>query len=432
MDDDAWYVLSEAFPQGWREAAKDIGALKGLRKDKGVDNLLRTLLLHTGLGCSLRETALRAKGAHLADLSPVALRNRVTKSAGWLHELCVRLFEEQRFAVLPDGVSQVWAMDAVTVKAPGRSGSQLRVHYSVSLPSLACDFRLTKTAGPDTGKSLTPFRIRAGDHVLAGRGYATAQGIRHIAGAGGRVIVPVDTGSLPLYTAAEQPFDLLAEVTSVTHGDAVRSWAVAVAVPDDDGGPQRNIAGRVWVLRKSLEAIRQAHDQVRRDAALKGSEVQPATLRFTEHEIVFTTLPDRLLSAEHVREWDHLRHQVEVMFWYIRELAQFGDVPKSHFKSYRAWLYGKLFMALLVDKLTRASGEPAGDVFKLVRDAIVPPPTWRRSRTQVPIYVDQYLEWLDDFRDFMRRCSPPVAPAAALVLTKEGKRRRRPPPSLSG
>ena len=413
--DDAWDVLSTAFPQDWREAAKDTGALKGLRQDKRVDYLLRTLLLHTGLGYSLRETALWAKGAHLANLSSVALRNRVKKSAGWLHELCIRLFEEQRLAALPKGASQVRAVDAATVKAPGRSGSQWRVHYSVSLPSLACDFfRLTKTAGPGTGKSLARFPICARDHVLAGRSYATAQGIRHVADAGGRLIVPVDTGSLQMYTAAGQPFDLLAEVTSVTRGGAVRSWATTVAVPGDDGGPPCENEGRVWALRKSPEAIRQAHEQVRGDAAPEGNQVQPATLRFAEYEIVFTTFPEPLICVDRVREWYHLRHQVELMFWYITELAQFGDVPKSDPDSSRAWLYGKLFMALLLQKLTRASGEPAGKVHELVERAIHPPPRGRRSRTQEPTYLDEYLEWLNDFRAFMNRCSPPVAPAAAV------------------
>ena len=65
-------MLLSFLPRGWRELAQDTGALKGLRKDKTVDNLLRTLLLHLGCGHSLRETAVRARQAHLADLSDVA------------------------------------------------------------------------------------------------------------------------------------------------------------------------------------------------------------------------------------------------------------------------------------------------------------------------------------------------------------------------
>ena len=307
MDED-WDVLVSFFPQDWRELAQDTGALKGLRKDKTVDNLLRTLLLHLGCGHSLRETVFRARQAHLADLSDVALLKRLKKSKGWLHALCVRLFEEQGLAVIPGGAFQVRAVDATTVKEPGPSGSLWRLHYSVGLPSLACDFfKLTGTEGPGTGESLAQFPIRAGDHVLADRGYSTARGIRHVVDAGGRLIVRVNTGSLPLCTTAGRPFDLLAAVGSVTRPGAVRSWAITVAVPRDDGGPAGKIAGRVCVLRKSAEAIRLAHQKVRRDAARKGNQVQPATLRFAEYVIVFTTFPEPPFSAADVLEWYRLR-----------------------------------------------------------------------------------------------------------------------------
>ena len=191
--DEDWEVLLSFLPQDWRELAQDTGALKGLRKDKAVDNLLRTLLLHLGCGHSLRETVVRARQAHLADLSDVALLKRLKKSKGWLHALCVRLFEEQGLAVVPGGAFQVRAVDATTVKEPGPSGSLWRLHYSVGLPSLTCDFfKLTGTEGPGTGESLAQFPIRAGDHVLADRGYSTARGIRHVADAGGRLIVRVN------------------------------------------------------------------------------------------------------------------------------------------------------------------------------------------------------------------------------------------------
>ena len=164
MVDEDWDVLVSFLPQGWRELARDTGALKGLRKDKTVDNLLRTLLLHLGCGHSLRETVVRARQAHLADLSDVALLKRLKKSKGWLHALCVRLFEEQGLAVVPGGAYQIRAVDATTVKEPGPSGSLWRLHYSVGLPSLTCDFfKLTGTEGPGTGESLAQFPIRAGD-----------------------------------------------------------------------------------------------------------------------------------------------------------------------------------------------------------------------------------------------------------------------------
>ena len=234
-------MLLSFLPRDWRELAQDTGALKGLRKDKAVDSLLRTLLLHLGCGHSLRETVVRARQAHLADLSDVALMKRLKKSKGWLHALCVRLFEEQGLAVVPGGAFQVRAVDATTVKEPGPSGSLWRLHYSVGLPSLTCDFfKLTKTEGPGTGESLAQFPIRVGDHVLADRGYSTARGIGHVADAGGRLIVRVNTGSLPLYTLYEALFSrLLARCRqrAPRHGFRFKNTLYAIGPPRRAGDP---------------------------------------------------------------------------------------------------------------------------------------------------------------------------------------------------
>ena len=120
---------------------------------------------------------------------------------------------------------------------------------------------------------------------------------------------------------------------------------------NDGGPPPREIAGRVCALRKSAEAIRLAQQKIRRDAARKGTQVQPATLRFAEYVIVFTTFPEPPFSAADVLEWYRLRWQVELVFKRFKSLAQLGHLPKYDDESAKAWLYGKLFVALLVEKL---------------------------------------------------------------------------------
>ena len=51
-------------------------------------------------------------------------------------------------------------------------------------------------------------------------------------------------------------------------------------------------------------------------------------------------------------EWYRLRWQVELVFKRFKSLAQLGHLPKyDDDESAKAWLYGKLFVALLVEKL---------------------------------------------------------------------------------
>ena len=125
-----WALLKSFLPANWQELAASTGALKGLRKDKSAENLLRVLLLHLGCGHSLQETALRARRARLAELTAAAVWNRLQKSADWLRRLCVELFRERGLALAGTGGFQIRALDATLVKEPGR-GSLWRIHYSV-------------------------------------------------------------------------------------------------------------------------------------------------------------------------------------------------------------------------------------------------------------------------------------------------------------
>ena len=94
LEDKDWELLSSLLPANWRQLAVETNAVKGLRKDKSADALLRTLLLHLGCGCSLRETAARARAAGVADMSDVAVLKRMRKSLEWLRRLCEGLLRE--------------------------------------------------------------------------------------------------------------------------------------------------------------------------------------------------------------------------------------------------------------------------------------------------------------------------------------------------
>ncbi len=341
MDED-WAVLRSFLPAGWEDLGRSSGALKGLRKDKSAEAALRVLLLHLGCGHSLRETVVRAREAGLAELSDVALLKRLRKSSDWLHGLCVALFRERGMARAAGSGLRVRAFDATTVREPGRTGSVWRVHYSLCLSSLRCDFfEVTPTRGAGSAEYLSRFPVGEGDHILAARGYATAAGLRHVSAAGGRIAVRVNTGALPLRTLEGAPFDLLAAVSGLDRAGAVGSWPVAA------GG----VHGRLCAVRKSTQAAARARKRARREARRQGSVVRPATLAYADFVIVFTTFPEQTFSAREVLEWYRLRWQVELVFKRLKSLARLGHLPKRDDDSARAWLYGKLLVALLVDKL---------------------------------------------------------------------------------
>lgn len=342
-----WPILLSFIPDNWVALASETDALKGLRKDKAAENYLRTLLIHVGCGYSLRETVTRAKMSGLADISDAALVGRLRKAKDWLHNLCVALFEEQGIASNIKSDFKVRLFDATSVKEPGKTGSLWRIHYSVELPSLTCDFfKITATSGKGTGESFFQYSIKKGDYIIADRGYSTASGISHVASKNAYVIVRVNTSSLPILDLNHNVFRLLDNVISITAPGIVRSWRVLI--PLRCGA---TVEGRICVIRKTVEAIKLSQEKILKEAQKKQRSVKPETLEYAKYIIVFSNYPEDSFSDIDILEWYRSRWQVELVFKRFKSIAQLGHLPKHNDESSKAWLYGKLFVALLTMKL---------------------------------------------------------------------------------
>jgi Transposase DDE domain len=346
--DENWKVLLSLFPKDWMERAWETGAVERLRGFGDEGALMRTLLLHVGRGYSLRETVVRAKATGVAEISDVALLKRLRKSEEWLRSLCVSLLQENGVATVESyrGMN-LRAFDATIVSEPGKTGSQWRIHYSLRIPSLRCDFfQVSPSVGEGNGESFTRFPVKANDFILADRGYCSPAGVGHVAKAGAYVLLRVNTGALPLFSASGKAFPLQKELASVQESGEIGEWNVVVHAP------KRNVAGRLCVVRKSEQAIQEAIKKLRRQETKQGTRTKPETLEYAKYVLVFTTFPETH-TAMQILEWYRLRWQIELAFKRLKSLAQLGHLPKYDEESSRAWLYGKLFVALLTEKLTR-------------------------------------------------------------------------------
>lgn len=342
-----WKVLFSFLPENWKQLAADTGALKGLRKDKSPETLLRILLIYLGCGHSLRETVVRARQSKIAELSDVALLKRLRKSQNWLYELCRALFQENGIAV-SDTAQQMYVFGTTVVNESGKTGSQWRVYYSMTLPSFACNFfKLMSTRGKGSAETLEHFPVHPGDYILADRGYFTAKGLEHVAKAGGYVTVRLNAaGTLHLEEKPGIPFNFLSVMESITCIGEVGEWHVNMKKAP-------GITGRVCVLRKTEEAARDALRCMDQDARRKNEKHQESIRSFAHHVAVFTTFPSERFLASDVLESYRLGWQVELVLKRFNSLAQFGHLPKSDEESSKAWFYGKLLVALLTEKIIR-------------------------------------------------------------------------------
>jgi hypothetical protein len=344
-----WQVLVGLLPSDWQQLGKSTGAVRRLRGFDSVSNLLRTLLLHVGCGWSLRETAVQAKLAGIAEVSDVTLLNRLRQAETWLQGLCQLLWKDNGVNLEPALKGRpVRLVDGTTVKEPGKTGGQWRIHYSLRLPTLECDqFDLTPAQGYNTGEKLGRFRLQAGEVVMADAGYCNPPGIAAVKQQGAEVLVRLNPLSLPLQDRSGRPWSVLEAVKKLQRAGEMGDWPVAVAAK---GG---GIAGRVCGVRKSEEAIEKAQRKLTRRQQQGKAQVTEETRQYACYVLVFTTLPVRQATTRQVLESYRLRWQIELTFKRLKSIVQLGHVPKQDDHSSRAWLYGKLLVALLSQKLAR-------------------------------------------------------------------------------
>jgi hypothetical protein len=342
-----WDVLAGLFPGGWQEEAARTGAVERLRGFSSVEALLRTLLLHVGSGFSLRETVVRARLADWADVSDVALLKRLRNSELWLRALCVRLLSENGFGGPSGDVPRIRIVDGTIVREPGKTGSQWRILYTIRLPELECDFfEVTAAEGTGNGESLTRVPAQSGELVLGDAAYGGLPGLRAMKQKGADVLIRVNPATFLAYGSDKRRFHLLQRVTKLTQAGKVREWKVWLR---GNGGEE--VEGRLCVIRKSEQAIRQAQRRLQRKASKKQIGLKPETLEFARYVMVFTTYEQG--TAAQVLQWYRMRWQIELVFKRLKSLLHLGHLPKYDDRSSRAWLYGKLLIALLTQKLIR-------------------------------------------------------------------------------
>lgn len=349
-DSDFEYLVT-FLPAGWEAKAKELGALRRCRKFPDAQVLLRILLVHLAEGCSLRETAVRARRGGLADVSDVAIMDRLRQTEDWFRwmnsELMTRWIVRQPRTVFGERWN-VHVVDGTEVTEPGPTGSSWRIHYAIGLPSLRCSaVEVTDSYGAGNGESFARFAVNPGDLFIGDRAYGLARGIRHVIDHRGDVLVRFGWNNLPLWMEpGNKRFDLFAHLRTL-RGTALGDWPAFVR------GDRGLIAGRVCAIRKSRQAAEESQKHVRRKAQKNGSQVLPHTLEAAQYIFVFTTVAASLLPSAHVLEFYRGRWQVELVFKRLKSLLALGHLRKTDDQSSRAWLHGKLFVAFILEALLR-------------------------------------------------------------------------------
>ncbi|MGH8324489.1 MAG: transposase, partial [Steroidobacteraceae bacterium] len=313
---DEWGVIEKLLPAGWRAAARTEGAFRRARYLSDPAPLLRLLLFHAVSDGGLRETVAQARASGIVEMSQVALLKRLRTAGDWLawlgRELCRGFRERPR---VPKGL-RLRAVDSTTVQGPASKGTEWRVHYTLDLVSLNCDWHaLTDARG---GEHLSRVPVQPGDVLLGDRNFFHPIAIRGVVDAGGHVLIRLRWNHPPMLTDRQRRpvFDALPHARRLRVAQ-VGDWPVVVLA-----GTHAPIRGRVVAIRLPRPVGERSARRVQREATRKRARLDPRSLQAAHLIMLFTTLPRARLDAKAVLELYRCRWQIELTFKRLKQLLR--------------------------------------------------------------------------------------------------------------
>jgi len=345
---DDWYVIKSFLPHNWEKKAYELGAIIRGRKITTPQQLLRLLFIHLATGKSLRTSAAYAREANLCHINDTSLLRRLRSASEWLRWMASELFKLFPQGYLPEqftGKYRIRVVDGTIISEPGSSGTDWRIHYSITLKTLRCDHFLI--TGPEIGESLQKYPVLPNDLFIGDRNYCQRKGIVHVLQNKGQVLVRYHSNNVALCKRNGKPFPVLGHLREC-RVDKIGDWDVWFRHPEDN---QQLIKGRLCAIRKSETAIELAKQKLIKNAKKKGYKLRPKTLVYAEYVTIFTTVNRHNFKADELLSLYRDRWQIELVFKRLKSILKIGQLPKEEGESCIAWLHGKMLVALLAERL---------------------------------------------------------------------------------
>lgn len=373
-----WKLLLSCLPEDYEELAvthKQLQTQYGNAKITTAEQLLRLFFVHVGAELPLRQTVASIAAAGGPKLAPMRLHMKMRRAVPYLHALVERMCVERE-----DASPELWsgydlcALDGSTVCGPGATGTDARLHANIRLS----DLRVleAQVTDPAVGETFKNFSFEPGQLVLADRGYSNAPGIAWVREHQADVLVRLNRGALPIIDPEDgQTLDVLAWVRSLPDDTAVER---AVFIKDATTPRCQRIEGRLVATRLPPKQTQEARARVQRE---QGSDASSDTIEMAGYVVLFTTTPSVRLSAARCLEAYRLRWQVELLFKRWKSLGGMDQLPNQRDDTTLAWLYVKLLLGLIVERLGSAAASAAVELSPPVRLLQHDRPTGTRPAT---------------------------------------------------
>lgn len=325
-------------------SARETKALVRRRGLASAVDLLRLVLAYCLGERGLRLTAAWAAAVGLADISNVALLNRLRGCGDWLGVLIGRVLAGAAPAASRGRLIRIVDATAVPQAGPAaRKASKVwRIHSAFDLPGERFGhFELTDESG---GERLDRIPVVRGEIRLADRAYLQPDRIGAVLAAGADIVIRAGWKSARWLDARGEPLDLVALLCQAKDGliDQPIGIARKGAAP---------LALRLVAIKKPAQAAAEARRKARRNAQREGRSLSTATLTAADWVILVTSLNPEDFPTDDVLALYRLRWRIELAFKRLKSLIGLKGPPAFDERSARPYVLAHLLLILLLEPL---------------------------------------------------------------------------------
>jgi len=344
--------IKKILPEGWEEKARELGAMSRASGEiREASTLLRLNMLYTTNEGSFQVAARGLEMTEGIKISKTAAHKRIKNSGEWLRWLAQEMCKTEGSLICKPsflGERNVKIVDASDETTKGKNKNTWRLHYVFNLFEFQCaGMELTSNK---EGEKLSRHGFLADDIVIADRIYSTMSGIEHVLSEKADFVLRFKSKAFNLYDETGEKLELLPNLRGLK---PLKNTEVNCYYKLSTGElrPLRIVA-----MKKDAKAIEQCKRKMSRKASKKQEKVaQNDTTELNEYVVLATSLE---YTNEQILELYRARWQIEQVFYRLKSLFGYDNVPSKNDDTVKAWFFGKLLLAAICEALLKRAFFP--------------------------------------------------------------------------
>lgn len=338
--------MEKYLPEGWKEKCKELKALSRGRQIKTPEELLKLNLLYLTLGGSFGTTAALLNMTTDKVMSKKAVYTRIQNSGEWLRWMSEEMCKENQMLIpKPEWLKKnVILVDGSVLSVKGSQKGDYILHYAFNLFEFTSSFEITDIS---KGESLLNYELSSNDIVIGDRGYVSIKGMEYARSNGADFILRYRSNAFNLFDTDGNKIGLL----DIIRDGALKSLeSMSIDCFYISKGKKQPV--RIVAIRKTPEAEKDSEHKLKRTYSKKQQkEPTKETIEINKYIILATSLDKDDYSNEQISELYRARWQIEQVFYRLKSLFDFGDIPSKKEETVKAWFFGKMFLAVLAETI---------------------------------------------------------------------------------